>query len=781
MGGDFFSDVADAARGIRDIINRVASTIGEAIWNFVWVLPRFLSDFWNRLSYVGDFLGDRLRWLVDTTWNGVKWVAETLQNRLSYIGDMLADRLRWLVQTTWDGLSWVARNVWDGAVWAANRIWDGIAWAGTTLYNGVVWAGQKAYDGALWAANRVWDGLSYVAGKVWDGLSYVAGKVWDGLSWAGTKLYDGIVWTGNRVYDGITWATAHIWDGASGAVDWVWEHYFSAGADDVGDPLQYVKGLFHAIETLPDLFDSLPAVGSFRSPVARWVLGILIGMAALVTVPSNLAVVYSMRLHQEAAAEAGAALMSQSQLRDAFRRNIDPGDPVASQLRRYGYDVNKVQALMALWDELPTPTDLVRFGVREVFTPEIAERFGQFEDFPAAFASWMKQLGFSDFWSRAYWGAHWDLPSVTAGYEMFHRDVIDRATLELLLRAQDVMPFWRDKVIEIAYNPINRIDLRRMFRAGSLTPEQVLRGYLDLGYSPTNAERITDWVTKDAAGVEKSLPSSAILRAYRKRLLDPAATVAALEDLDLDAESIDLLLALEDLAIAEERADLVEDVVRKDYKAGTITAAAAASALTDLGVPADRVALLIDLWTVEKAPRTVTLSASEVQRALRERVISEADARGRLAALGYNEADVTIKVRLSTPEEAAQEARELTVAQLQASGRRQVLASFLAALAALDDLVDQGLASQPEIEALHGRLVARGYGEEDAWRLTLLAWPEPEAPGPPRERTLTAAQDLRAFRDGLIDLADLQARLRALGYPEEDITILILETLPPGG
>ncbi|GAH79863.1 unnamed protein product, partial [marine sediment metagenome] len=75
---------------------------------------------------------------------------------------------------------------------------------------------------------------------------------------------------------------------------------------------------------------------------------------------------------------------------------------------------------------------------------------------------WAGKKGLSKEWSERYWAAHWNLPSPQQGFEMLHRGVINVSELNMLLRALDVMPFWRDKLTAIAFRRLTRVDIRRM-------------------------------------------------------------------------------------------------------------------------------------------------------------------------------------------------------------------------------------------------------------------------------------------------------------------------------
>jgi len=142
----------------------------------------------------------------------------------------------------------------------------------------------------------------------------------------------------------------------------------------------------------------------------------------------------------------------------------------------------------------PSPTDVIRFAVREVFTPSIAARYGLYQDIPPEYYKWAEKVGLPKEIAEFYWAAHWNLPSATQGYEMLHRGIITEDELKTLLRALDVMPYWRDKLIKISYNPIPRVDIRRMYDLGFLKDEELEEHNRFIGLSPEDAKRLTLWI-----------------------------------------------------------------------------------------------------------------------------------------------------------------------------------------------------------------------------------------------------------------------------------------------
>lgn len=247
------------------------------------------------------------------------------------------------------------------------------------------------------------------------------------------------------------------------------------------------------------------------------------------------------------------SIPSAGQVQVAFLRGKISEAQHDNYLRINGFSDGDINLIKQLYVILPPVNDLITFAVREVFTPETVEKFGQNEDFPEEFLTFAKQAGLDEKWAKAYWAAHWDLPSPNMAFEMFQRRIIDGDELKMLLKALDIMPFWRDKLIELSYNPLTRVDVRRMFGLGVLSEQEVYESYLDIGYSPKNAERMTDFTVRyESQGSEDELANIRLLtksvytQAYERDIFTKAELVEAFLSMGYIEEDAILMADLEE-------------------------------------------------------------------------------------------------------------------------------------------------------------------------------------------------------------------------------------------
>jgi len=354
------------------------------------------------------------------------------------------------------------------------------------------------------------------------------------------------------------------------------------------------------------------------------------------------------------------------------------------RLGMLGVPLENAALLRKLYFRIPDPADLIHMAIRNVFSPEIVERFQLFGDFPEAFKTAAEQQGISEYWAKNYWGAHWIVPSNSEGYEMFQRTTLDStdphhdtftlsdgtevqnviglSTLRLLLREKDVAPYYRDKLIDVAYSPLTRIDVRRMHKVGVLSHAGVQRAYLDLGYSPANALRLADYVQKlnTIEAKDRSLPLTDSLRRqvinlYVQDKLDLNDASFAFTDLGFTDDETNYYLAAAKLVQTVDDAQAIESGIGKLYVAGFIKVEEVIQRLRDAMVPDAGIARLISKWNLtiqydmEKrlSHPTRDLSKTELLDAFKAGMILEPDVIVLLDQLGYSDEESQVLVNLA--------------------------------------------------------------------------------------------------------------------------------------
>ena len=324
-----------------------------------------------------------------------------------------------------------------------------------------------------------------------------------------------------------------------------------------------------------------------------------------------------------------------------FRGIVDDTD-AKQALKFQGFDEPWISRMIALSDVLPPVGDLITMAVREVFDPQTVAKFGQDQDFPETFAAEAQKQGLSQLWARRYWAAHWTLPSAEQGFEMLHRGVIDRDDLNVLLKALDVMPFWRDGLTKIAFNPFTRVDIRRMNALSILDEGGVLRAHLDLGYDEEKARLLTDFTLKlnrhavadDDVELGK-LTRGAILGFFEDGLINEQRAAELLVGIGhtLDAAQLYVQSVKHDLERKERK--LQTDTILDMADAGLLNAAEAEDSLRKLGLETVEVERAVTKLARAQVKRNKLPSVEQGTKMFETSVIPEVDYRDLLSRLGY--------------------------------------------------------------------------------------------------------------------------------------------------
>ncbi len=333
----------------------------------------------------------------------------------------------------------------------------------------------------------------------------------------------------------------------------------------------------------------------------------------------------------------------------AYHLRKDPTlSGLSTDLQKIGIHPDYSEIYKTLAYPIPPVADIITMAVREAFTPAIAAKFGQYEDYPPEFEEWAEKKGLSKDWSRRYWAAHWSLPSATQGFDMLHRGLIDHNELNMLLRALDVMPFWREKLTGIAYRRLSRVDIRRMYRVGVLNETQVNEAYLELGYNERDAGRMSEFTIKQVLATQSKFTARDIIGAYSKYMINRSEASSLLREVGVRDENVAFILSTADY---KREWALTEDkiaAIRNLYKKHVYDDSKARSELLRLDMPSVRVDTLMEQWYIDEKDKPVRRwTTAQTLGFIKENLVTEERGRAELVAMGYNEEHINVYLEAS--------------------------------------------------------------------------------------------------------------------------------------
>ena len=290
----------------------------------------------------------------------------------------------------------------------------------------------------------------------------------------------------------------------------------------------------------------------------------------------------------------------------------------------------------------PAVPDLIRFAVREVYTPDIIEKFGAMQDLPAKYITEAAKAGLTEEHAKNYWAAHWELPSVRMGYEMLHRRIINDDQLKLLMRALDIMPFWREPLIEMSYNPLTRVDVRRMYRLGVLDEEGVRDAYLNVGYSPENADLMVEFTVAYEADELTGVTRASVISAFKKGIITIAQLEEYLEAFGYTDEVVNFWLSMAVYEKTMVETDLLVQELENRYLMGILTIEQVQAELNKHDLPAAYIAEIISGLKLSESKKVKLPTKADLENWIDLQLINETEYHNRMSMLGYTQEDVEI-------------------------------------------------------------------------------------------------------------------------------------------
>lgn len=162
-------------------------------------------------------------------------------------------------------------------------------------------------------------------------------------------------------------------------------------------------------------------------------------------------------------------------------------------LRDQGWTEDRIKAAKRLAFLLPSPSDLVTWAAKEVFEPEMIEKYGLLDEVELLKRDLFYKVGMSDEMIDNYWKAHWVHPEFRTVVEMLRRTDFTEEDMYEWFRLVEIPPYWRDKLIAISYAVPTRVDVRRFWDMRTIDEARLREIYEWQGYHGKDLEDYILW------------------------------------------------------------------------------------------------------------------------------------------------------------------------------------------------------------------------------------------------------------------------------------------------
>lgn len=451
-----------------------------------------------------------------------------------------------------DSVAGAVRAISDGLTAAVGAIQNGLA----SAVAGILGALQVAQDVVLGAVQGAFGVVEDAIGSIGETIANGLRALWDGFTAA---LSAAVAFLKDRVLQPIV-------DGIAGLL---------AAA------VETMKTIARSgAETILAMAPHSPGGGLDAGLVALG-LGAGLQVAALVgaTIGDAVHPFHSLEVKQTLIAAFGATGVS----------SIGPA--VLSRILDVAILKPMVQELNEVYvRELPGPSDLVRFVVREQITPDELEL-------------WLKRQGFGPKWSTAFWGAHWVVPSREEAVELYHRGAYTLQQVTDNLVVNDRRPDTIPDLLALTFRTPSRTELERIVEVQ------------DVGVDVLDSWLRADGVSEELLPVYRTLVRGRRLVRILTRVetlvrtevqagrLQEAEARGILQEYRFAPEVVEAEIALAKRARDLELRDELRGIAVEAFRKGEITDGDLASDLQEIGLDPDRVGTIVALEKIRKRPK----------------------------------------------------------------------------------------------------------------------------------------------------------------------------------
>lgn len=488
------------------------------------------------------------------------------------------------------------------------------------------------------------------------------------------------------------------------------------------------------------------------------------------------------------------------------RRGIIDRGAYEAFMGRSSYHDDTLNAIWQLKDVIPPLNDLINMAVKEAFGDHSGE--AQLTELH----QWANKMGLSDYFTDAYWYAHWERIPLAQMYDNLYRGYWDKDRFMAMLRIKDLHPDDREAIFNVAYQIPSVRELGYGYDVGLYDRDAIAKFRRYGGLSPEDADKAADALILYRNEAEKNSVLTEYMYLYGMGKITKDMFIAKFKEKGIPQSTIDLWV---------ERAEAYSIRISKPtaLEEGRIISSSEALWFVRNGLADDywgREKLKALDWTDERIDiaiarvhkeiedakpvvKPVELSLPAVNEVLwdYENIKTDIDTlKARLKALNWSDGRIELAVTKANKELAVSSApKALTITDYKnfydagmigKDGLEEAYKSFgysdenahkLSVWAAvsirLPDLTTLYKNGWVNIQFIYDRIVELGLPEERAREITYMLTKYQQSERVATEKDLTKAEIIKGWKNGVLDDAQAIGLLMDLGYSEDEAYYLL--------
>lgn len=226
-------------------------------------------------------------------------------------------------------------------------------------------------------------------------------------------------------------------------------------------------------------------------------------------------------------------------------RGIVKDDELKAMALFLGFNERAMELVNKTTKFYPSVRDSIDFAVREAFEPDENLFIHGGNAIPLPFKEIADKLGIDEIWVKRFWHSHWRLLGAGQLLEGFHRGFLNKDELLDYLRRLDYVEKDRKLIMDMSYNLLTRVDIRRIFEQGLISSMDLYNYYGKLGFTEKDQALMTN-LAKQMRFIDTNDLRKIYIERFENGLISENEIKELLHNTGLDLDEINGYLELSD-------------------------------------------------------------------------------------------------------------------------------------------------------------------------------------------------------------------------------------------